>query len=114
MGTIGNVQHFSTSTVTTMSAIECGMVMRSSGGGTDAVGVDCYPTGRVGGGSGTFTNAYGVRIGTFGAGFTNTYGIHVADTGADNVFAGSISPGKIRIGGTLYTLSVVAGIVHAT
>lgn len=84
MGVIGNVDNAGTATTTEMQAVRGGCQIHGSGGGTDA---SCYIatlTGRVGAGSGTYTNGYGLKVGTAGSGFTNVWGIHSAPGSGGN------------------------------
>lgn len=82
IGTIGNIEHGGTGTTTTMRAVQGGFTITSSGGGTKAVCFHAAPSGRAFGGSGTFTNGYGLYVDTFGSGLTNKYALFCADSTA--------------------------------
>lgn len=87
-GLTGSARHNSANTVTTMRGGSYSTVIQNTGNGTHAVCVDTNPIGQTGGGSGVFTNGYGLRVGTFGAGFTNKFAVYCADTTAQLFIAG--------------------------
>lgn len=100
IGSIGNAEHTGTATTTVLRGMQAGVSIRSSGGGTDAAAYYAAPSGRVGSGSGTYTNGYGLLVGSFGSGFTNKYGIYVTDATASNYFAGLVNIDGAVTGGS--------------
>jgi Chaperone of endosialidase len=91
IGTIGNMEIAAQGATTLARAVQAGVIITSTGGGTDAACFDAEPAGRAFGGSGTFTNGYGLKVGTFGAGFGNKYSVHCADTSAVALLGGGVT-----------------------
>jgi hypothetical protein len=90
IGTIGNVEHGSVSTLTEQRGVQAGVVISNSGNGTDAECFFAAPSGRIGSGTGTFTNGYGLRVGLFGSGFTNKFSVYSSDSTAKMFQAGAV------------------------
>jgi hypothetical protein len=80
-GGLTTAEHAGTGTVTSLRASTAEFTITSSGGGTNAACYTALPTARSGG-SGTFTDAYAFRVGTFGAGITNKYSFFSSDATA--------------------------------
>lgn len=90
---IGNIEHAGSGTATSMRSFTAGLLITSTGGGTDAICYSADVQGRVAGGSGTYTNGYGFYVGTFGAGFTNKWSLKSTDTTATLENAGPVVMG---------------------
>lgn len=83
-------------TTTTTRVFAGDITMSSSGGGTDAVIYNAALTGRTGGGTGTYTNVYGLKVGTKGSGFTNGYSLYSEDASVILSHAGPIYLGATK------------------
>ena len=77
-------------TTTTMRAHDSDVLISGSGGGTDAVNYNAKFTGRTGGGLGTYTNGYGLKVGTKGSGITTGYSVYSEDGSVILFHAGPI------------------------
>jgi hypothetical protein len=80
-GYSGIASHTGAGTTTTLVGSQAQVRWTSTGGGTDAIGLQSVMTGRESG-SGTYVNGYGVYVTTFGAGITNKWSFYSADSGA--------------------------------
>jgi hypothetical protein len=80
IGVLGTCENGSAGTLTNMRGVQGIIQMSDTGGGTDAACFFASPNGRISGGSGTFTNGYGLKVGSFGAGFSNVYALHCSDS----------------------------------
>lgn len=91
IGTIGNIEHNGTGTTTKIRAAQAGFIISNSGGGTDAACFTAVPSGRAFGGTGTYTNGYGVLVTAFGAGITNKYALYSADAAAGILLSSDVA-----------------------
>ncbi len=90
IGTIGNVEHGGSGTITQMRGVQGGVQMSSTGGGDNAAAFYAGMAGRISGGSGTYAYGIGLEVSDFGAGFTNKYSIYSHDSTAALYNAGGI------------------------
>lgn len=79
---VGNAENGGTGTIADVRSVQGGGGFSSTGGGTHFKCFFAAPSGRIFGGSGTYTNGYGFHCGTFGSGFTNKYALFSQDTTA--------------------------------
>lgn len=89
IGVLSTVSVETTGTITQATGIFSEVVGHStgSGGGTNLVCYEAYPTGPS---AGTFTNGYGLHVNTFGANITNKFSLFSGDSAAALSHAGDI------------------------
>jgi len=90
IGGLSTAEHAGAGTITSLRGHNAELMVTSTGGGTDATCYNAAPTLRTAGGAGTYTNAYGFKVGTFGAGATNKYSLFSSDATAVLSHAGDI------------------------
>lgn len=95
----GDAVNNGAATVTNMRGVIGNIITESTGNTTNAMSIYAGVGGRLGGGTGTITNGYGLYVPSFGAGFTNKYSIYTNDSTAINYFTSPF----LAIGGIQYT-----------